>query len=88
MTALAAIFATVWQKHWGSILIVAGVIAVASVIYLKGRSDASAEAEEAARTAVFDQIKERYQTDDQVQRMSDAELCRSIGGKLQDGRCL
>jgi type II secretory pathway pseudopilin PulG len=85
MTAILALF---WQKNWGSILIVIGVLAVVSAIYLKGRSDEASKKDEAARTAVFDQIKERYQTDGQVQRMSDADLCRSIGGKLQDGRCL
>lgn len=85
---MIAVLSLFWSKNWGSILVIAGILVVASAVYIKGRSDASSEAEEAARTAVFDQIKERYQTDGQVQRMSDAELCRSIGGKLQDGRCL
>jgi hypothetical protein len=85
---MTALLALVWQKNWGTILIVIGVLIVVSAIYLKGRSDEAGIKEEAARTAVFDQIKERYGTDGQVQRMSDAELCRSIGGKLQDGRCL
>ncbi len=73
-------------------LIAAGVLAVAVAtaivgIYLKGRGDGRALAEADAKTAVIRQLKERNVTDEKVDRLSAADLCRDLGGVFRDGRC-
>ena len=76
-------------KHWGSIAIVLGVIALTSGIYFKGRSDEAGNAQQEFRDAIFDQLKERNVTDEALSNMSDLDLCRAIGGQLRpDGRCI
>ncbi|WP_421867403.1 hypothetical protein [Pararhizobium sp.] len=76
-------------KHWGSLAIVAGIIALTSAVYLKGRSDEASNAQQKFRDAIFDQLKERNVTDEDISNMPDPDLCRAIGGQLRpDGRCI
>ncbi|MBB3385978.1 MULTISPECIES: hypothetical protein [unclassified Rhizobium] len=84
MPALLVLFL---KKNWLPIVIGLAVVAIAGGLYLRGRSDGRAIAEADARQATFNQLKERSATDAKVKDMSDADLCRAIGGELRDGRC-
>lgn len=82
---IAAVFA-----KWKWPIIAALVAAVALTIggaYLKGRADGYALAEADAKTAVIRQLKERNVTDEKVDRLSAADLCRELGGVFHDERC-
>lgn len=84
MTALVWLFL---KNNWLSLVIVAVVIAIVGVVYIKGHSDGTAAGAAAQTKAIFNQLKERNITDEKVQSMSDPELCRAIGGVWSDNRC-
>jgi ribulose 1,5-bisphosphate carboxylase large subunit-like protein len=84
VTALVWLFL---KNNWLSLVIVAVVIAIVGVVYIKGHSDGTAAGAAAQTKAIFNQLKERNITDEKVQSMSDPELCRAIGGVWSDNRC-
>lgn len=43
--------------------------------------------EAANKQATMEQLKERLKTNAEVRNMSDAELCRAIGGVWSQGEC-
>jgi ribulose 1,5-bisphosphate carboxylase large subunit-like protein len=84
MTALIWLFL---KNNWLSLLVVAAVLAIVGVVYIKGHSDGTAAGAAAQTKAIINQLKERNITDEKVQSMSDPELCRAIGGVWSDDRC-
>lgn len=79
-------------RHWQPIAIGAAVLAV----FLAWQWDRAAQfnagyeaAQSENRQADFEQAKERMQTDEAVEQMSDSDLCLLMGGVMQpDGTCL
>lgn len=67
------------------ILIGAGLLLGA--IYQMGRSDEKAKVAARDNRELVEQIKDRSLIDDQVNRMSPADLCRQLDGVLVDGKC-
>lgn len=69
----------------------AGAVAGAALGFLAGevKGDRAGYARAQAENvqAVFDQAKERQETDDQVSTMADADLCALLGGVWREGRC-
>jgi hypothetical protein len=84
---MMALLSLAFQDIWKPAAIVGGILIVVGGIYLKGHSDGSASADQAAKTAVFNQIKERNITDEKVKGMSDPDLCRALGGVWHDDGC-
>jgi len=61
--------------------------AIVAGIYLYGyRAGAAAERLNALETTM-EQIRERSDTNEEVSKMDDAELCAAIGGVFEDGQC-
>lgn len=52
-----------------------------------GERQGRQEAAQAALKTSIDILRERKLTDDQIQGMSDADLCVALGGVFTDGRC-
>lgn len=52
-----------------------------------GERQGRQEAAQAALETSIDILRERKLTDDQIQGMSDADLCAALGGVFTDGRC-
>lgn len=65
---------------------VAGLLAIGGA-YLKGRSDGDMLAQAAARKQVVEQLTERNKINENVSRMSAADLCRQLGGVYVNGEC-
>jgi hypothetical protein len=84
MTALVWLFL---KKNWLPIAIGLAVLVAAGGLYFKGRADGRAIEAAETKQATFDQLKERNDTDAKVQKMSDPDLCRAIGGELRGDRC-
>ncbi len=83
--ALSAVFAR-WKPALAGLLV--GLVALSiGASYLKGAVDGRALGEAEAKTAVIRQLKERNLTDDQVNRLPAADLCRELGGVFRDGLC-
>jgi len=61
--------------------------ALLSGVYLYGHSRGAASERHAILTRSDEILRERNATDDQVRNMSDADLCRSLGGVFADGTC-
>lgn len=58
------------------------------IAYHRGKSEGYAYAQHENLQADFEQAKERKDNDAKVDGMSDADLCRLLGGKLlNDGSC-
>ncbi|MFN7010028.1 MAG: hypothetical protein ACK4PN_08345 [Allorhizobium sp.] len=78
------------RLHWKPALagLLVGLVALSiGAMYLKGRADGRALGEADAKTAVIRQLKERNLTDDQVNRLPLAYLCRELDGVFRDGLC-
>lgn len=71
-------------------IVAAVVVALALVLLAAFRAGQDQErAKRAARDAreLTEQIKDRGLIDDQVERMSTADLCRKLGGVWRNGKC-
>lgn len=71
-------------KAAGALLLGAALVAgVYAYAYQRGAAS--------ERAAILERsvelLRERNETDDQISRMDDADLCRSLGGMPVDGRC-
>ena len=74
----------------GKYLAIGGVViglAAVGGAYLKGRSDENLFAQAEARRQTIEQLTERNQVNENVSRMSAADLCRQLGGVFIDGEC-
>ena len=65
---------------------VAGLAAIGGA-YLKGRSDGDLAAQAKARQQIVEQLTERNRINENVSRMSAADLCRQLGGVFVNGQC-
>jgi hypothetical protein len=65
---------------------VAGLLAIGGA-YLKGRSDGDMIAQANARKQIVEQLTERNRINENVSRMSAADLCRQLGGVYVNGEC-
>lgn len=64
-----------------------GAALIAGPVYLYGvHAGKTAAATEALKKSV-EILRERNLTDEMVSGMSDDDLCRALGGVLNDGRC-
>lgn len=65
---------------------VAAAVALGGV-YAKGRHDGQVAAQADAREQLVDQLTERNKINENVSRMSAADLCRELGGVYNNGEC-
>lgn len=61
--------------------------AIVSGIYWYGHSRGAAAERQATLERSVELLRERNQTDDEVSRMGDRELCEALGGIWQAGLC-
>lgn len=69
------------------VAIAVAALAAISGAYLKGRSDGDLVAQATARKQVVEQLTERNRINENVSRMSAADLCRKLDGVYIDGEC-
>lgn len=71
------------------VYIAVAVAALAAIggAYLKGRSDGDLLAQANARKQLVEQLTERNKINENVSRMSAADLCRQLGGVYVNGEC-
>lgn len=67
------------------LLLVVGIGALA--IYRAGQDRERWKYEARDARELTEQIKDRSLTDEEVDRMSSADLCRQLGGVQRDGKC-
>ena len=71
---------------FGAVGLVAGAALLAGV-YAYGKSAGRQQGREAALRQSVIILKQKAKTDEEIRDMSDAQLCRSLGGELHDGAC-
>lgn len=69
-----------------AIIAAAGATVIGGVYYYGYRTGAEVTRVEALENAM-DQIRERSETNEEVRRMDDDDLCAAIGGVYVDGQC-
>lgn len=69
------------------IAIAVAALAAIGGAYLKGRSDGDLLAQANARKQLVERLTERNKINENVSRMSAADLCRQLGGVYIDGEC-
>lgn len=75
-----------WLKI-GAVATVAALLALWSAYHL-GARDGRREGREAALAQSVTILKQKAKTDAEIRDMSDADLCRALGGRLSDdGTC-
>ncbi len=74
-------------RAYAAIGILIGAGLLLGAIYQMGRADEKAKVAARDNRELVEQIKDRSITDDQVNRMSPADLCRGLGGVYVDGQC-
>ena len=81
--------ATFFSRYRITLAAIVGVLVLLSMaaLYAKGRADGRALSEADTKTDVIRQLKERNLTDEDVSRLSAADLCRELDGVFRDGRC-
>lgn len=67
-------------------VVVAALLAIGGA-YVKGRSDGDTAAQAKARQQIVEQLTERNRINENVSRMSAADLCRQLGGVYTNGQC-
>lgn len=67
--------------------VVLTIIGAGTGLYVKGQHDAKAAAKAEARKELLEQMTERDKVNENVSRMSAAELCRELGGVWRNGQC-
>lgn len=75
---------TLWIRVGAAAVAIFGLMLVAWQLIEYGRG---LERTAAMRKAVA-VLRDRAETDAQIQNMDDAELCAALGGVLTDGECL
>ena len=69
------------------IAVAVAALAAISGAYIKGRSDGDLLAQANARKQLVEQLTERNKINENVSRMSAADLCRQLGGVYVNGEC-
>ncbi len=68
-------------------IIVAVALTIAGGLYLKGRTDGEAKMRAIAQEQLVAQLKERSETDAEIDALDPAGICELLGGVLVDGVC-
>lgn len=67
--------------------VVLAIIGAAIGLYVKGQHDAKAAAKAEARKELLEQMAESDKVNENISRMSAAELCRELDGVWRNGQC-
>lgn len=74
-------------KPYVYIAAVVAVVVALGGVYMKGRHDGDMIAQANARKQLVEQLTERNKINENVSRMSAADLCRQLGGVYVNGGC-
>jgi hypothetical protein len=83
---LSTLFPWIGWAKLGAVAVL-GALVAAGPVYLYGHARGRAAERAAVLERSLDLLRERNATDDAVESMGDADLCRALGGVPVDGRC-